>query len=237
MKRFTVIVICTYVTFNTIAQEKQLNYNWNFGLGVTSSIVQTSEKTRKPAGLSMELGLAFGKHSQHQLAFDVSGVGKGKREKIGNAVWYTQEHSNTIYWSIPTGVISHYKRNTSTVYRQYNQLCSAFSYQYAMKIGEIFRLHLGPSIGSFYMDAYSEYDSSSSRNGRPELKESQKSASSLLYGFGTGISAREAGIGFIDLRYRYLKGKELELEVLNIKGSLHQITLIVGFCWNKQSRR
>ena len=106
-----------------------------------------------------------------------------------------------------------------------------------MKIGEIFRLHLGPSFGGYFINAVSEYESSYSQNGRPELQKNQKSASSLVYGFGAGISAREAGKGFIDLRYRYLKGKELELEVINIKGSVHQITLIGGFCWNKKSRK
>ena len=78
-----IIVISAYLAFSATAQEKQRNYDWNFGLGLTSGIVPSSEKTMKPVWLSYEIGFAFGKDTQHQLSFDGSGIGGGKKEKIG----------------------------------------------------------------------------------------------------------------------------------------------------------
>jgi hypothetical protein len=106
-----------------------------------------------------------------------------------------------------------------------------------MKIGENFKLHLGPSIGTYYINAFSKYKMFTGQEGRPELEKNEKSASNTVYGFGVGISAREAGEGFIDIRYRYLTGKELEFENIKTKGSLHQITFIGGLCWNKKTRK
>ena len=190
MKKLSfIIAICAFIPLCAIAQVNEPKKSeWNFGLGLTSGIVPTTDKTKTPIWLTFELGYTFWKH--HQLTFDACWIGGGKKTKIGEAVWYTEDNS-VIVVQIPYGVIPQYIKNTEPIYRKHSQSCSVFSYQYAMDIGENVSLHFGPSVGGYYINAFSKYKASSGRVGRPEIEKNEKRESSTIYGFGVGIAIKE----------------------------------------------
>jgi len=230
-KLFYIIVVCGLLA--PFSAKGQAVTAWNIGMGGTPTFVPTTDKTMKPVAVTMELGIEF--RDNHQLSFD--GGMSPEKEKTGEAKWYSYTYGNVIYWNPIAGVIPQgRKEHTEDIYRNYNQSYFLFSYHYVINMGEYFRLHLGPSIGGYYTKAVTEYETSAEKEGRPKIVNNNEiKANSFVYGIGAGFSAGRRG--YIDLRYRYLTGKALEIEDMATKecvtsiGQIHQINIIIGWRW------
>ena len=230
MKR--IIYIIAIYAFLPLCASGQLVSAWNIGIGGTPSFVPTTDKTLKPVSFTMESGVEIKNH--HQLTFD--GGFDYENEKTGEAKWKTYTYGSVIYVDPIAGVIPQgYKEHTEDIYRTYSHSFFVFSYHYVINMGNAFRMHLGPTLGGYYTKADTDYESSGEKEGRPKIDNNEKKSNSFVYGIGVGFSAGRRG--YIDLRYRYLTGKALEIEdmatkeYLTTKGQIHQINIIIGFRW------
>jgi len=235
MNRFALFyIIVVFGLLAPLSAKGQAVSAWNIGIGGTPTFMPTTDKTMKPTAFTLELGIEF--RDNHLFSFD--GGLWFDDEKTGEAEWYSYTYGNVIYWSLPTGVIPQSReKHTEDILRKYSQGYFAFSYHYVINLGEYCRLHLGPSIGAYYTKAVTDYkNSTEEKKGRPKIdNHNEIKANSFVYGIGAGISGGRRG--YIDVRYRYLKSKSLEIEdkatkeLFTTQGQIHQINIIIGLRW------
>jgi hypothetical protein len=237
MKRLIIIAFCVFATVCAFAQhpiflkphgetratEKEKWHRWYLeaGLGLAiatpASLPETSTEypVRTKAALIAPVGVGFHIHPKHRITLGGT-IGGSYKRKIGD-ITHTYYHLD----GTPTG-----EKKVFTIYRVYSPGIGYISYQYVFPVSDYGFMRLGPSFGSFSVDA--ETFCNLKDNDIPKDKVGPKETS--YFGFSLGYSLPVFNRWTLDGGYRIsFLGKAVEIDDFKYKAPMHQLSLTVNW--------